>query len=184
MPPGVSLGVDTTVTGTLTFNSGIVTTGAHSLYLASGGTVSRTSGHVAGNFKKYIATGATSKTFEVGDSSIYAPVAVAFASVTVAGDLTVSTTAGDHSAIATSTLDPSQDANRFWTLTNNGITFTTYDATFTFVGETSTRGRITSTSSSRRTPAAPGPRSQPGHGPPPARRQPRSTASATSPSGS
>ena len=91
------------------------------------------SGHVVGNFKKYVATGATSQTFEVGDSSIYAPLTVAFASVTVAGDLTVSTTAGDHPAIGTSTLDPAKTANRFWTLTNSGITFTTYSATFTFV---------------------------------------------------
>ncbi len=50
----------------------------------------------------------------------------------MAGDLTVSTTAGDHPAIGTSTFDPAKTANRFWTLTNSGITFTTCSATFTF----------------------------------------------------
>ncbi|MDQ2965581.1 MAG: Ig-like domain-containing protein, partial [Chloroflexota bacterium] len=73
------------------------------------------------------------KTFEVGDASNYTPVTVAFANVTVAGDLTASTTAGDHPAIGASTLDPTKTANRFWTLTNSGIAFTTYAATFTFV---------------------------------------------------
>ena len=130
---GIMLGADATVTGTLTFTTGLVTTGIHTIYLASGGTVSRTSGHVVGNFEKYVATGATARAFEVGDASTYAPVTIAFASVTVAGDLTVSTTAGDHPAIGTSTVDPSKTANRFWTLTNGGITFTTYAATFTFV---------------------------------------------------
>jgi len=130
---GVTVGTDATVNGTLTFTSGNVTTGSHALYLASGGSVSGTSGYVVGNFKKYIATGATSETFEVGDATAYTPVTVAFGSVTAAGDLTVSTTAGDHPQIGSSTIDPSKTANRYWTLTNGGITFTTYTATFTFV---------------------------------------------------
>ncbi|MDQ6793763.1 MAG: Ig-like domain-containing protein, partial [Chloroflexota bacterium] len=130
---GITLATDATLNGMLTFTSGTVTTGVRSLYLASGGTVSRTSGHVVGNFKKYVATGSTTQTFEVGDASNYTPVTVAFANVSVAGNLTVSTTAGDHPAIGTSTLDPTKTANRYWTLTNSGITFTTYSATFNFV---------------------------------------------------
>ncbi|MDT7642812.1 MAG: fibronectin-binding autotransporter adhesin, partial [Pseudonocardiales bacterium] len=130
---GISLGADATVTGTLTFTTGKITTGASTIHLASGGTVSRISGHVVGNFEKSVATGAPSLTFEVGDSSIYAPVTVGFASVSVAGGLTVSTTAGEHPSIGTSTIDPTKSVNRFWTLTNNGIAFTSYSATFTFV---------------------------------------------------
>ena len=130
---GVTLGTDTTVGGVLTFTTGTITTGASTIYLAAGGSVSRTSGHVIGNFKKYVATGPTSVTFEVGDAGAYAPVTVAFANVSAAGDLTAGSTAGDHPAIGTSALDPSKSANRFWTLVNAGIAFSTYDATFTFV---------------------------------------------------
>jgi autotransporter-associated beta strand protein len=130
---GITLGADTTVTGTLTFTTGTVTTGVYSIYLAAGGTVVRTSGHVIGNFKKAIATGAPSATFEVGSSTVYSPVTVDFDSVTTAGDLTASTTTGDHPSIAGSTVDPTKSVNRFWVLTNNGIVFTTYSATFTFV---------------------------------------------------
>jgi uncharacterized repeat protein (TIGR01451 family) len=142
---GVNLGADTTVNSTLTFTSGSVTTGSSSLYLASGGTVSRTSGHVVGNFKKFTATGATSKTFEVGDASNYTPVNVSFASVTTAGDLTASTTAGDHANISSSTINPSKSVNRYWTLTNAGIVFTDYTATFNFVSGDIDSGANTNT---------------------------------------
>ncbi|HEY5883466.1 MAG TPA: hypothetical protein VIT88_02215 [Pyrinomonadaceae bacterium] len=130
---GVTLEANTTVNSTLTFTSGTVTTGSSSLYLASGGTVSRASGHVVGNFKKFIATGATSKTFEVGDASNYTPVTVSFASVTTAGDLTASDIAGDHPNISSSNINSSKSVNRYWTLTNSGIVFTNYSATFNFV---------------------------------------------------
>ncbi len=131
---GITLSANVTVDGTLTFTSGMLTTGSNTLYVASSGSVSRTSGHVVGNFRKYVATGATSRTFEVGDASNYTPVSLSFANVTAAGDLTVSASNGDHPNIAGSILDSSKSANRYWTLANGGITFTTYSPTFTFVG--------------------------------------------------
>ena len=73
-------------------------------------------------------------TFEVGDATRYAPVARHLRRrVTTAGDLTASTTPGDHPNIADSGLARHGSVNRFWTLTNAGIAFDTYDATFTFV---------------------------------------------------
>ena len=132
------------VGGTLTFTSGTITTGASTLYLKATGTVARTSGHVIGNFQKNIATGATSKTFEVGDASNYTPVTVAFASVTTAGDLTASVASGDHANIGTSTINPVKSVNRNWSLTNSGIVFTTCSATFTFVAGDLDAGATTS----------------------------------------
>jgi hypothetical protein len=130
---GVTLAGNVNVGGTMTFSSGTVTTNASTLYVTSTGTVSRTSGHVVGNFKKNVATGATSKTFEIGDASNYTPVTVAFASVSVAGDLTASTTTGDHPNIGSSNINPGKTANRYWTLTNSAITFTTCSVTLNFV---------------------------------------------------
>ena len=130
---GVTLGGNVNVGGTMTFTSGNVTTNANTLYITSTGTVSRTSGYVIGNLKKYITTGATSKTFEIGDASNYTPVTVSFASVTGTGDLTARTTAGDHPSIGSSTINPGKSVNRYWTLTNSGISFTNYSVTLNFV---------------------------------------------------
>ena len=130
---GITLGNDVTVNGTLTLTSGNVTTGARVLYVAAGGTVSRTSGHVVGNLKKAVALGATSLTFEIGDAANYTPVTISFGNVSTAGDLTVRTTGGDHPALGSSTIDPTKTANRYWTMTNGGIAFTTYSVTLRFV---------------------------------------------------
>ncbi|MFA6470970.1 MAG: G8 domain-containing protein [Candidatus Latescibacterota bacterium] len=130
---GVTMGGNATVNGTMTLSSGNVTTGSYTLAISSSGSISRTSGHVIGNFQKYIATGATSATFEIGDATNYTPVDISFGSVSVAGNLTAKTTAGDHPIIGSSTINSTKSVNRYWTLTNSGITFTTYSATFTFV---------------------------------------------------
>ncbi len=130
---GIILGGNTTVAGTLTFTSGTITTNAYSLTVSSTGTVSRTSGYVIGSLNLYFAAGATSHTFDIGDAFAYTPATVSFASVTTAGSLIASTATGDHPQIITSGLNSSKTANRYWTLTNSGIIFTTYDVVFTFV---------------------------------------------------
>lgn len=130
---GISISGNLSVCGTLTFTQGIITTDANNVYIQTGGSVSRTSGHVNGNLKKYITTGATSKTFEVGGGSSYRPVSIVFGNVTVAGDLTAKSTLGDHLQITSSTVSILKSASCYWTLTNSGITFNNYSATFTFV---------------------------------------------------
>src|ERR1043166_4603365 len=132
---GVTLaGGDLTVNGTLTLTAGNVTTGVNTLALSATGTVSRTSGFIVGNLKKNVATGANvARTFEIGTGNDFAPVNLTFASVTGAGDLTATTVAGDHPSIASSGLNASHSVNRYWTLTNAGIAFTTYSPTFNFV---------------------------------------------------
>ena len=129
---GVNLNSSPTVSGTLTLTSGNISTGSYTVIIS--GSVSHTSGHVVGNLQKNVATGATSRTFEVGDTN-YNPLTVAFGSVTVAGNLTAKATAGDHGSLGSSTINPSKSVNVYWTLTNSGITFDNYSATFTFVSD-------------------------------------------------
>ena len=119
--------------------------------ITSTGTVSRTSGHVVGNLQKNVATGSNvSRTFEVGDASTYTPVDVVFSSVSVSGNLTISTTAGDHPNIATSEIIPARSVNRYWTLAVSGLTYTNYNATFNFVSGDVDAGAATGTFEVRR----------------------------------
>ncbi|MBI4811147.1 MAG: hypothetical protein HY800_06875, partial [Ignavibacteriales bacterium] len=130
---GLTITTSPTINGILTLTNGIITTGSNDVYISSSGSVARTSGHVFGNLRKYINSGVTSKDFEIGGVSIYAPVSISFGSVSTAGDLTVSTTEADHSDITNSGIDPSKSVNRYWSLIGNGIVFTNYNAVFNFV---------------------------------------------------
>ena len=127
-----ALASNATVNTLLTLSSGNITTAANTLSITSTGSVSRTSGHVVGNLMKYVPTGSPGRSFEIGDAGDYTPVNLSFASVTSGGTLTASTTAGDHANIGSSSIDPTQSANRTWTLSNSGIAFTTYDVRFRF----------------------------------------------------
>jgi hypothetical protein len=86
---------------------------------------------VFGSLKKGIAASTSSKTFEIGDASYYTPVTVTFTGATNSvGSLTVNTTATEHPSVNTSGIDPSQDVNRYWSITNTGVTgFTSYALT-------------------------------------------------------
>jgi fibronectin-binding autotransporter adhesin len=124
---------DVTVNGTLTLTSGNIITRANKQIIGAAGSVSRTSGHIIGNLQKNVALGATSRTFEIGDATGYTPLTIGFGNVTLAGELVASTTAGDHSDIANSQINPSKSVNRFWTYTNSGIVFNSYTLTLTFL---------------------------------------------------
>jgi len=130
---GVTLSSNTTVNGTLTLSSGKITTGSNKLILSSSGTLSRTSGHIVGNLQKNIPVGTPSLTFEIGDAGAYTPIDINFASVSTSGNLIASTTSGDHSDISNSGILSTKSVNRYWTISNSGTVFTTYDATFNFV---------------------------------------------------
>ncbi|MFT3908129.1 MAG: proprotein convertase P-domain-containing protein [Ferruginibacter sp.] len=130
--------VDVNINGAaaaLTFTNGKITTGTHTVNLLSSGTISGagTGKYVYGNLQLGVATGSPTRVFEIGDAAAYAPISVVFNSVTVAGDVTAYTTGTEHPNILTSTIDETLDVNRYWTMTNSGVSLTTYVATFNFL---------------------------------------------------
>ena len=133
----VNLGSNVTVNTTLTFTSGKIQTGIYSVIIPASGMVTgagQSTGWVKGNLQKNVATGASvSRTFEVGDANYYSPATVLFASVTTAGNLTANVTATDHPEVDYSGIDSTKSVNRFWSLTNSGIVFTTAASTFNWV---------------------------------------------------
>ena len=128
-------GLDATINGTLTFTSGVLNTSNNKVILSSTGSVSRSSGHVYGNLQKHFKSSDLSHTFEIGDATEanYTPVLVTFTGVTSEGDLIATTLNQNHVNLGSATFDPTHTVHRTWTLTNSGIAFTNYDATFTWV---------------------------------------------------
>jgi hypothetical protein len=134
---GIDLALNQTVNGTLTFTIGLINTNIYNLILGNSASISgySTSGYVNGNLRWGIATSSASKVFPIGDASYYTPVTVIFSgSTNGTGYITAYTTAGEHPDIGTATIDDALSVNRYWTLSNNGVTgFTGYDATFDFI---------------------------------------------------
>jgi uncharacterized delta-60 repeat protein len=128
-PAGVSLNANVAVSGNLTLNGGNVLCGANTLTLSnSASTVSRTSGHVIGNFRKTFAAAGT-KTFEVGTANGYSPVVVSATSGTFPANFTVRATQGPQPNITAF----GQALARYWTLTATGVTA---DLTFSYLDPT------------------------------------------------
>ena len=134
---GVTLNNNRTISSKLTFVNGRINTGIYILSMTSSASVegAGTAKYVYGTLQKGFATGTTTKTFEIGDATVYAPVTLDFTgTISVEGSISATTTYGEHPSIGSSTLNSSVDVNRYWTLTNSGVSgFISYSATFSFI---------------------------------------------------
>lgn len=144
----VILNNNITANQTVTFTAPNVAnfiTGSNKVIIANTGSVTRTGlGHVNGNLQKNIPTGTNSRTFEIGDATIYTPVITAYTGVTGAGDITVSTTVLDHPQITASSIGNPKSVNRYYSIANSGVTGGSYNPTFTFVAGDVDGGAATS----------------------------------------
>lgn len=132
----ITLLSDFTINGSLNFIAGKIQTGSNKVIQPVLGTVSgasQSNGWVNGNFQKGITTGASTRTFQIGDDTRYTPVSLTFSSVSTSGTITAFTTAGDHPSLINSSINPNRSVNRFWTLQNNGVVYTNYSATPSWV---------------------------------------------------
>ncbi|MFO7574304.1 MAG: hypothetical protein R6W67_04015, partial [Bacteroidales bacterium] len=121
---GVTLNSSRTVTGRITFLNGKLNTGSFTLTLSSVAEVvgAGAGKYVNGNLCKGISAGTTTKTFEIGDAAVYAPVILEFVgTITTGGSITAKTTNGDHPGIGSSTFNIGVTVNRHWTLTNEAV---------------------------------------------------------------
>jgi hypothetical protein len=131
-PAGITLGANVT-TGGLTLTNGALTTGADTISIASGGSVSRTNGYVIGTLQKYLAAGSgVGVSFELGTANGYSPVSIVFANVTTPGNISGSIVAGDPANLATSGIDASKNVNQYWSFKSDAA-FDTYTGTLNFV---------------------------------------------------
>ncbi|HEX8172931.1 MAG TPA: NEW3 domain-containing protein [Thermoanaerobaculia bacterium] len=122
---GLTLATNATIAGTLTLTSGNVDAGANTLTLLGSGSVSRTSGHVLGNFAK-VFTAIGAKTFEVGTANGYSPVTVTAAAGSFPATFTARAVQAQHPA------SPTANAlQRYWVLANGGIS--SADLTFNYL---------------------------------------------------
>jgi hypothetical protein len=122
----------------LTFNASTanIVTGSFTLTCSATSTgvtrvSSTTSGFVEGNFSKALAAGSVTRIYEVGTGTTYAPVTMVFTGNST-GSFIVSSTSGDHPDIFSSLIRSTRSANRYWTLRNNAVTFTSVNLTFQY----------------------------------------------------
>jgi len=148
---GLTLNVNSTVSNTLTFSSGSITTGTYTLILSStsscGVSGAGSGKYVIGKLRKSFNTTQTACDFQVGDSNAtthYTPLNVSFSGMAGSGTLTVavkggsgaSATADDHPQIADSGLDSANSLNRYWMLVpTGGFTFSNAVLTFTHLND-------------------------------------------------
>lgn len=126
-----SLNGNLQVQGNLTLSNGVLTTGVHKVIKSGSGVITRSGGHIHGNFRYYVPTGeAVSVNFPVGDASVYAPVDISFSNISGNGYVDVSTVAAQPTVA--SAIRQDQYVNRKWTMNSNGLDFTGYSPTFTF----------------------------------------------------
>ena len=134
---GITLNNNVTVSTLLTLTSGSITTGSSTLITSANcpGSISIGSGFVEGNLQLRFASGIQTCTFPVGTGTTYAPITVTTPSGSAGGKLTGSTTGNEHPNIATSGIDSTHDANRYWTLgaASDTIVAGTYAITFNFI---------------------------------------------------
>ena len=134
---GVTLNSNRTIDKKLVFINGRINTLANTLILSSQAEVTGagTGRYVNGLLRKGVATGTLSKTFEIGDATVYAPVTLTFSgTINTEGSITAKTTNGDHPNLGSSTFNAGVTVNRYWTLSNSGVAgYISYNATFNYV---------------------------------------------------
>lgn len=132
--PGVILNTSLTLSNNLTFTNGTVVTGANTLTIGAGGSITGAGAgkYVSGNLRRYVPdTNNPSLTWEIGHDNAYSPVNLAFSgNVSGSGYIDISSTTAAP-AVA-SGLSQTKYINRKWVVSNTDVSFSSVNPTFTF----------------------------------------------------
>jgi len=123
--PEIVLNTNLTIGGSLTISKGNIRTGNYTLEVSgiiSNMNGSNVNGYIIGNLKKPVSSGGTRiVTFPIGTDNGYSPLTVTFNSTSTAGNLTATAIQSPHP----NAVIPEECLQRYWSITNNGITFST-----------------------------------------------------------
>lgn len=121
-----------TVGNELSLVNGVVTTGDNFVTALATGTITRTNGYISGNFRSYVPDGTDEDIwFPVGDNLSYAPVHIVFNGTTSGSGYLDAFTAVEIPPVA-SGLSHDRYINRKWSISANGVNFTSFGADFSF----------------------------------------------------
>ncbi|GEM_PF-2922655 len=112
--------------GTLALEGGIVELNGNAVVrIHTGAGITRTSGHIAGVLDRSLTIGSPVVLFPIGDlAGNYTPVEMNFSDVVEAGSISIKSVGSDHPAILTSGIEPTKSVNRYFAITDSGISFT------------------------------------------------------------
>jgi hypothetical protein len=121
------------IANVLHLEEGPFASGAGSIQLGAGASITSAGGWINGGVTATIATGSATYTFPVGIAAGATPMVIAFHDVTQSGALFVGATAGEHPNLSGSGIDPARDANVYFRFQPAaGLTFASYDLTLTY----------------------------------------------------
>jgi len=121
------------IAGVLHLEEGPFASGAGSIQLGPGASITSVDGWINGGVTATIATGSATYTFPVGLAAGATPMVVAFHDVTQSGTLFVAATAGEHPSLNGSGIDPARNANVYFKLQPApALAFASYDLTLTY----------------------------------------------------
>lgn len=132
---GVNLITNLSLTGSLSFTSGNLNTGARTLSLGTGSSItgaSQGTGWVNGNLSKAYAAGVFANTLAIGDATTYAPVGISGTGAAAGFALTARTTGSEHPNAGTSGLDVARSLNRYWSVASTNGAGASWTATYNY----------------------------------------------------
>lgn len=131
--PELVLNSDLIINGSLKISNGNIRTGNHTLEVSgiiNNMSGSNINGYIIGNFRKPVTSGGTRiVSLPIGTDNGYSPLTVTLNSVSTSGTLTATVFQSPHP----NAVIPNECLQRYWDITNSGITFSSASVKMTYI---------------------------------------------------